>query len=165
VPRVLFLVLAAVASRPDLAGAGRTDFSGAYTLKASKAASKILKRGSWTLRVVQGDPSIEISILKDGKLYDYYDAKLDGTQASYKSPGGPSGICRAQFKGGSLVLDTLVTTRPPGGSLLVQMHTRERWTLSSDGRTLTIRRDVDVPSEPLNGLQVVEPWSETYTRD
>jgi hypothetical protein len=155
-----------MASGPSLAGVGSTDFSGAYTLKASKGPSKILKRGSsWTLRVIQGDPSVQISALKDGSLYDYYDVKLDGTQASYRSPGGLSGICRAQLKRRSLVLDTLVTARPIGGSPLVQVHTRERWTLSSDGRTLTIQRDVDSPTVPLNGFQVIEPVSETYTRD
>jgi hypothetical protein len=75
------------------------------------------------------------------------------------------GTSQTQFKGKSLAVDIFVVTTPTPNGPKVQIHTKERWELSSDLKTLTIRKEVDFPTVPLGGFQVIEPWSEIYTRN
>ena len=152
------LICASVLWGPRLSAAERPDFSGTYTLKAKDNHT----RG--TLRVAQTDNAVEIARVTDGEP-STYQLRLDGTEAPYVSPGGARGTCAARLKGKSLLLDMTVTARPQANGPVVQMRTRERWSLSSDAKTLTIRNDVDFPNMPLDGFQVVKPWSDIYTRD
>jgi hypothetical protein len=146
-----------------LEGAEKPDFTGSYTLTGTKGSVKVEKGSSWMLKAIQGDTEIEITKIIDGKP-DNYKARLDGTEAVYTSPGGVKGTCTARLKGKALMLQTLVSSRPQSGGPLVQIRTRERWTLSPDGKTLTIRNEVDSPTLALPGFQLEEPWTELYTR-
>jgi hypothetical protein len=146
--------------------ADKRDFSGSYTLKENTKAPKLEKSEAWTIRVNQTESAIEVTRVMDGHQ-NLNKFPLDGSEGPYTSPGGPTGTCKAQFKSKYLILDTFVTTHPQPNAPAVQMHTKERWELSSDATTLKIRTDVDFPqfSGTLNGFQVVEPWSEIYTRN
>lgn len=149
---------------PEAAGTDRPDFSGSYTLTGTKGASKTKRATASLLQVIQTGAEIEVSRTFDGKAY-LNRLKLDGTEGEYRSEGGAQGTSTARFKGKALIIDTQVTTRPQANGPAVQIHTRERWTLSSDLRTLIIRSDVDFPNSGLGGFQVIEPWSEIYTRN
>jgi hypothetical protein len=63
---------------------------------------------------------------------------------------GIAGKCKAQFKGKNLILSSFVTTHPQLNGPGAQMHTKERWELSSDSKVLTIHSDVDFPGKPVN---------------
>jgi hypothetical protein len=146
------------------------DFSGSYTLIKTKGAMEMKKGSSWTIKIVQTESAIEITKIVEGNV-DACKAKLDGTEAPYTSPGGAKGTCAARFNGKTLILDTLVSDRIRSIAVngqtrivRVQMHTRLTWRLSSDGRTLTIRNEVDSPTFPLGGVKVIEPWTEIYAR-
>jgi len=147
-------------------GAGKLDFSGSYTLKKSTSAAKPANGEVWVLRVSQGESASEVTRVQNGHLY-VNKFPLDGSEGQYVSPGGPTGTCRGQLKSKYLILDLFVTSHPQLNGPAVQMHTKERWELSSDSKTLKIRTEVDFPqfSGTLNGFQVVEPWSETYVRN
>jgi hypothetical protein len=147
--------------------ADKPDFSGAYTLRGIKGGFKMKKGDSWTLRVVQGEAVIEITKVMDvHQNTNKY--RLDSTQGVYDSPGGPKGTCTARFKGKSLILDAFVTMHAQPNGPVVQIHTRERWELSLDSKTLTIRTDLDgyVQLGASRGFtKSPERWSEIYWRD
>lgn len=144
----------------------KRDFSGLYTLKEKTKDPQVQKGEVWTLRVIQTPAAIKVTRVGEGHQ-NVNKFPLDGSEGPYVSPGGPTGTCKAQFKSKYLILDTFVTTRPQANGPAVQMHTRERWELSPDTKTLKIRSDVDFPqfTGTLNGFQVVEPWSEIYIRN
>jgi hypothetical protein len=147
-----------------LVAAERPNFSGSYTLKSGKGDSKSSKGSVWTLSVTQTDLAIEVTRVMDGqKNVNRY--SLDGTEGTYTSPGGLPGQCKGQFKGKNLILESVVPTHPLPNGPALDLHTRERWELSSDLNKLTIHNDVDVHQIPLNGYQVIEPWTETYIRN
>lgn len=43
------------------------------------------------------------------------------------------------------------------GSTVEVVKTKERWPFSSDGKTLTIKNDVEFPNSGLGSFQVIEP--------
>jgi hypothetical protein len=147
-------------------GADKLDFSGSYTLKKTTSAAKPAKGEVWVLRVSQSESAIEVTRVLNGHKY-VNKFPLDGSEGTYVSPGGPTGTCKGQLKSKYLILESFVTSHPQLNGPAVQMHTKERWELSSDLNALRIRTDVDFPqfSGTLNGFQVVEPWSETYVRN
>jgi hypothetical protein len=164
---VFSLLLAALLGLKSTAvAADKRDFSGLYMLKEKTKQPKPEKGEAWTLRVTQTATAVEVTRVMDSHQ-NVNKFPLDGSEGPYVSPGGPTGTCKAQLKSKYLILDTFVTSHPQPNGPAVQMHTRERWELSSDSKTLKIRTDVDFPqfSGILNGFQVVEPWSEIYTRN
>jgi hypothetical protein len=142
---------------------GLPDFSGSYTISGGKGSFKFKKGMSQSLQVNQTAVALEITKTVNGTAIANR-LPLDGSVGAYNSQGGPKGECTARFKGKSLVVDYVVTTHPQPNGPPVQIHTRERWELSSDAKTLTIRTDVDFTNSPLKDFQLVEPWSEIYTR-
>ena len=147
-------------------GADKLDFSGSYTLKKTTGAAKPAKGEVWVLRVSQSESAIEVTRVLNGHQY-VNKFPLDGSEGAYVSPGGSTGTCRGQLTSKNLILNSFVTSHPQLNGPAVQMHTKERWELLSDLKTLRIRTDVDFPqfSGTLSGFQVVEPWSETYVRN
>lgn len=158
----LFLALGSVIS---YAGEGdKPDFTGSFSLSAVKGALKITKADPWLLRIAQTDQDIEITKMADGKSTTNR-FKLDGTESPYTTESGVKGVSKARIKGKTLIVETLVIVHPKSNGPAVQTHTKEQWKLSSDLKTLTIRNEVDFPNSGLGGLQLVEPWSEVYTRE
>jgi hypothetical protein len=141
----------------------KVDFSGSYVLSGGKGSFQFKKGMDWTLNVAQTENTIEVTRIIDGKQNKNI-FNMDGSEGAYTSSGGVEGICKAQWKGKTLILEVLVTSLPQNNRPAVQIHTKQRWELSSDSRTLTVRTDVDFPGSPLGDFQVIEPWSEIYTR-
>ena len=139
-------------------------FSGSYTLKKTSGAARPGRDS--VLRVTQSESAIAVTRELNGRQY-VNNFRLDGSEGKYVSPGGATGTCKAQRKSKSLILDSFVTTHPQPDGPAVEMHTRERWELSKDSTTLKIHTDVNFPqfSGTLSGFQVVEPWTEIYTRN
>ncbi len=121
-----------------------------------------LKKGElWTLTVTQSDTSIEVTEVNDGKpTTNKY--PLDGKEGPYVSPGGMNGACKGQFKKSALILESVVVSRAQPNSAPVQIDTKERWELSGNMKTLTIHVDINIPNAP---IQLVNPWSEIFTRN
>jgi hypothetical protein len=150
-----FLCLAATMSAAD-----RSGFSGSYTLTGTEGP-KFEKGTVQRLRVVQTDASIEVTQTIDGHPYtNVY--PFDGKEGVYVNSAGVKGTCKGQSKRNYLILETFVTTRPDLNSPLVQIHTKQKWELSRDRKTLTIRFNVDSPQSALN---FIEPWTDIYKRD
>jgi hypothetical protein len=98
------------------------------------------------LEVVQSENDIEITRVESGKRTTSR-CPFNGPEGDYTSPGGVAGKCKAQLKGKNLIVESVVLTHPQP-TATVRMHTKERWQLSSDSKTLTIKSDVDFPDSP-----------------
>ena len=77
---------------------------------------------------------------------------------------GQQGTGKAQFHGKSLIVDGFVThmESSSGG---MEIHAKEKWELSSDGRTLSINVHIDFPKSPLEGYGAIEPDRSTRGTD
>ena len=115
------------------------------------------------MEVSQADSTIEVTTNQNG-LRTKNKFLFSGAESIYVSPGGVKGTSKTQLKGKTLTIETFINSSPTPNGNAVQLHTRERWELSSDSKTLTIHQQVDSPSVP-GGFQVIEPWSEIYTRN
>jgi hypothetical protein len=139
----------------------KINFSGSYTLTRHENSEKTSKETVKILTVVQSENSIGITEVEEGHT-NTYQYPLDGGEGVYVSPGGIKGTCKGQLKKNYLVLDSLVTTRPQSNGPAVQIHTKQKWELSADLKTLKIRFDIDSPQSPIN---LLDPWTEIYTRN
>jgi len=77
---------------------------------------------------------------------NYQSVPLNGAEGDYTSPGGVTGKCKAQLNDKYLVLESVVVARPNAPPM--RIHTKERWQLSADSKTLTIKSSVDFPDVP-----------------
>ena len=155
------LVCILLCSEAATFAADRPDFSGAYTLTASKGSMKFEKGNVKTLSVAQTETSIEVTESEGGRrTTNSY--PLNGKESAYVSPGSVKGTCKGRFKKNYLILESVATTHPQANGPAVQIHTKQKWELSPDLKTLNIHVDVDSPQSPIN---VVEPWTEIYTRN
>jgi hypothetical protein len=59
-----------------------------------------------------------------------------------------AGKCKVQVKPKYLILESVVLTRPQQAAPPLRIHTKEKWQLSADTKTLTIKSDVDFPDVP-----------------
>jgi hypothetical protein len=92
---------------------------------------------------------------------------FNGSDGDYTSPGGGSGRCKAQLKAKQLILESVVAARPQPTTPAVHMHTKERWQLSTDAKTLIIKSDVDFldfPSDLSAALAGTTSRTTKYTR-
>ena len=119
-----------------------------YTGKYSLQEHKNVPVGSDPdIEVVQTEKDVEVATIDHGKrTTNHY--PLNGMEGDYISPGGVPGRCAAQFKGKQLILESTVAKRPQPNAPIVRLHTKQRWQLSGDSRTLTIQTDVDFPDFP-----------------
>jgi hypothetical protein len=144
----LFVTLALA----QAAGAGKPDFTGTW------ANGGTAKGSSTLMRVEYRDPALEVSILKEtvatevslgAGLRSHGTYTTDGTETVAKDHG--SGEVRSwksvYWSGDSLVFQTLAKR---GYRVTV---TRETWTLSNQGHTLTVAtRTVDMDGVTENAL-------------
>ena len=146
--RAVWAVCAAVVLTLVSARSSASDkiiFSGKYV--ADQAKNSPEGENASTLEVVQSDDSVEITRVELGKKTVSH-CPLNGSDGDYTSPGGLSGKCKAQLKQKYLMLESVVLTRSQQAASSVRMHTKEKWQLSSDAKTLTIKSDVDFPDFP-----------------
>jgi hypothetical protein len=150
---VMSFALVAAWSPNTALASDKVNYSGKYSLQGRKTASG--SQSDLTLNVVQNEDSIEVSRVEHGRRTTSR-CPFNGSEGEYTSPGGVPGKCRAQLKGKYLVLHSVVVTRPQPTGPPVRVHTRERWQLSADSRTLTIRTDVDFPSSPVGASAALD---------
>ncbi len=136
--------LMACSGTPGMA-ADKANYSGKYSLQGRKTASG--NKIDSTIEVVQSDDHIEITRVEQGsRTTNRY--PLNGSEGTYTSPSGLVGKCKAQLKDKYLVLEAEVTSKPWPNAPPVRIHTKERWQLSSDAKTLTVKSDMDFPDAP-----------------
>jgi len=160
----LLLLGPSLGLEPGLGAAEGQDFSGSYTLTGAKGDFDFSRDTVWTLSVVQTAAAIEVTRVMDGRA-SVNRFPLDGAKGGYTSPAGVQGKCKGQLKGKNLILESVVVTYPARNRPGFDTRTRERWELSANSKTLTIRNDVDYPESSLEGLHVAQPWTEIYTRN
>src|SRR6201999_804157 len=116
------------------------------------------------IHVHQDQSAIEVTRIFDGKETSNR-FPLDGTEGKYVSEGGIPGTCKGQLKSKNLILESVVVTHPQSNAQAVLLHTKERWDLSGDLKTLKIHSEIDFPqyTQTLHGFQVVPPWTDIYT--
>jgi hypothetical protein len=120
------------------------NYTGKYSLQERKNGLVI---SDSDIEVVQTENDLEVTTIHGGKrTTNRY--PFDGSEADYVSPGGVPGKCKGQFKGRQLILDSTVASRPQPNAPIVRQHTKQRWQLSADSKTLTIQTDVDFPDVP-----------------
>lgn len=122
----------------------QASFSGTYSEGPAKGKSADSTHS--TLEVVQSDQAIEISRVASGKNTTSK-CPFDGTEGEYTSSGGVPGKCKAKLKGRDLLIESVVIARQPPGAPM-RIHTKERWQLSKDAKTLTVKSEVDFPDAP-----------------
>ena len=123
----------------------KLNFSGKYVVDQAKKSSE--GENDSILEVIQNDDSVEITRVELGKKTVSH-CPVNGSDGDYTSPGGVSGKCKVQVKPKYLILESVVLTRPQQTASPLRMHTKEKWQLSADAKTLTIKSDVDFPDVP-----------------
>ena len=150
-----------VAGSPKAGLAADQNYSGKYSAERLKKTPP----GSTdsTLEVVQNEDNIEITRVKLGKKTTTR-YPFNGSLGDCTSSDGGSGKCKAQLKGKDLIIESaVVIQQQPTGA--VRMHTKERWQLSNDAKTLTIKLDVYFPDPPAGISRVMSNTVTTkYTR-
>ncbi len=136
----IFLIVLGYAI-PLIAGDADRDFSGKWVLDAAASNVQSLGPVEPSLRVSQGDAGLLVS---SGAMQWSY--ALDGSETR-KRIGQESRNSVTKWEGSALIVNTLVS-----GS---QEYTvMDRWTLSRDHNTLTIRRELSRAGTPSEGTLV-----------
>ncbi len=168
----LFLMLAMILL-PTLAMAATPDFSGSWA-KDSASSDLVPNLMYWMTRVPpaaprsgvgggQRAPQVVMTIQQDAK--GLRQAESQNTVRNYVLDGSPhtratdTGIQKAEVTA-KLLADSLVieTTEPFGGMPgNVAVKVKEVWSLSADGKTLTILTTRDIPARH-------QEYKEVYTR-
>jgi hypothetical protein len=156
----LFLCAALCAAATSYA-ADRTNFAGSYTLTPRKESRKSEKETVKTLTVIQTESAIDVTEV-EGERTKTYRYPLTGQDGTYVSPTGIRGTCKGKLRKNDLILESFVTTRPDPNGPPIQIHTKQKWELSPDLKTLRIHVEVDSPQSPIN---LVDPWTDVYTRN
>lgn len=155
------LIFLATLYAPVVASAANMpDFSGSYTLKSVKGEDKPDPTDALSLQIAQTVDEIKITTVTDGN---------PSTESFPLSQGGHCGgtiaadsKCTAQWTGKLLELEMVYTAHPTENGPEIEMHTRERLQLSSDGKTLTIRTETKAPEYP--ALEMTPATTEVYDR-
>jgi hypothetical protein len=141
--------------------ADKINYSGKYALQGRKAAVS-----DSTLEVIQDQDNVEVIRVERGrKTTNRY--PLDGSDEDCTSSGGVPGKCKAQLKDKYLVLESVIAVSPQPNAPSIRIHTKERWQLSADSKTLTVKSNVDFPDAPAEVSGVVGAevsGTEKYTR-
>lgn len=158
--RVGLIFLVGLCASLAASAANMPDFSGAYTLKSVKGEDKPGPGDALSLQIAQTADEIKITTVTDGN---------PSTDIFPLTQGGHCGgavaadsKCTAQWTGKLLELETVYTAHPTENGPEIEMHTRERLQLSSDGKTLTVRTETKAPDYP--ALEVTPATTEVYEK-
>lgn len=136
------------------------DFSGSYTLKSVKGEDKPDPTDALSLQIAQTADEIRITTVTDGhpstEIFSIGQAGHCGQTA------GADSKCTAQWTGKLLELEMVYTAHPTENGPEIEMQTRERLQLSSDGKTLTIRTETKAPDYP--ALEMTPATTEVYAK-
>ena len=140
---IAFVSIGALIAIQCALAAGPLNFSGKY----SEIASKSVINSDSGLEVLQDDSGIEITrVESEGRTTSR--CPFGGADGNYVSPRGIRGTCKAYLKGRFLFVESLIVTHPQPAGSSVRIHTKERWELAADSKTLTIKSDSDFPDFP-----------------
>jgi hypothetical protein len=120
--------------------ATKPDFSGNYSAQQKKGDKAI----KVSLRVTQTDSAVQVTRIYGEKSVTN-SFPLDGSEGDYTTEAGVRGKCKAQLKGDTLVLESLVASHPSAGAPSIRFDTIEEWRLSADTKTLTIKAEIKSP--------------------
>jgi len=150
--KCLACVLLALAFGVNAGVAAGKNYSGKYSLQVQRHASG--NNAGSTIEVVQNEDSIDVTRVEQGtRTSNRY--PLNGGDGDYTSSGGVRGKCKAQLKDKYLVLESVVAATPEPNAPPMRVHTKERWQLSADAKTLTVKSDMDFPDAPSRVSAVV----------
>jgi hypothetical protein len=139
---VALVVLAAAAIPHAGFAAGNLNFSGKFVHRGDKSRSDL--DPEVTLEVVQTEQAIQITRAdQGGKTSNRF--LLNGAQEDCVSATGVPAKCKAQIKGKSLILETIIESKDQSSGALVHIRNVEQWQLSGDSKTLTVKLRVDFP--------------------
>ena len=142
--------------------ATKPDFSGNYAALQKKSNKAI----TTSMRVVQTESAVEVTrIYGDKSVTNRF--LLDGSEGDYTTETGVRGKSKAQLKNDTLVLESLVASRPNANAAPLRFHTIEEWRLSADTKTLTIKTEIKCPDMPADVMAAAfpnNPRTEKYQR-
>jgi hypothetical protein len=142
--------------------ATKPDFSGNYAAQKKKSDKAITA----SMRVVQTESAVEVTrIYGDKSITNRF--LLDGSEGDYTTETGVRGKSKAQLKNDTLVLESLVASRPNANAPSLRFDTIEEWRLSADTKTLTIKTEIkcpDMPAEVMAAAFPNNPRTEKYQR-
>jgi len=144
----------------------KPDFSGTYAAEQKESGKRTAPPD--TLRVVQTEVAIEVTLLHgDKSLTNRF--PLDGSEGDYITERGVRAKCKAQLNNETLVLEILTvsppTPTPNGESKSTRFRTIEKWRLSKDMNTLTIKTEIKSPDvSPAIMAAAFHPMPEKYRR-
>lgn len=150
----------------------KIDFSGSWELDASKSklgermrvesmtmnvshTDKELKIESTTKRAMRAEGEMRGGGANFGRGGGFGDGpqtttySLDGKETKTEIPGIPSATLKAKWeKDGKLQLSSIRSFETPMG--VMSTSTKETWSLSEDGKTLTVKRETETPRGTMN---------------
>lgn len=123
-------------SNPDLSGTWKLNLQKSRLLKTSQIHSEILV-------IKCSGLSIEMSYTTDGKE-SKHSYVADGKERTLQEVQGGEVVTKARWKKAVLIVETEARLKMPdqpnfNGTSVI--HTKDRWTLSSDGRSLSVELD------------------------
>jgi hypothetical protein len=140
----------------------KPNFSGNYAAQQKKSDKAITA----SVRVVQTESAVEVTrIYGDKSVTNRF--PLDGSDGDYTTETGARGKCRAHMKNDTLVLESLVASRPNANAPSLRFDTIEEWRLSADAKTLTIKTEIKCPDMPADVMAAAfpnNPRTEKYQR-
>jgi hypothetical protein len=141
---VICIATLMISQRVGLAASIPT-FTGRYTHPAEGNRSDL--DSVVILDVVQREETIEITRVFSGGKTSRNLYSLNGTEENCISLIDLSAKCKAQLKGRSLILETVVVSNDASKERqsLVHVRTVDKWQLSGDSKTITIRSYLDFP--------------------
>jgi hypothetical protein len=140
----LFAVLTAVAAAQQV-----PDFSGTYVLKSParsdsyNSASSNVMVGRVITKVVQDSNSVEVVFRSVGRGTFTCKYNLDGSEIQSAEPDGTPTVEHAEIKGKTLVIRSSIKVAT-GALKGVPVLRTEKWELSKNVRTLTVRQRTEV---------------------
>lgn len=135
------------------------DFSGDYATQQKKSDKAITA----SLHVVQTDSAIEVTrIYGDKSVTNRF--PLDGSDGDYTTETGVRGKCRAQLKNDTLELESLVAEHPKVNAPTIRFDTIEKWRLSADTKTLTIKTEIKSPDVSADVMAAAFPNNSQTTK-
>lgn len=137
-----FLLFGAMALAATVQANAKPNFSGEWKLNASKSEfGPMPAPASRTDKIKHEDPSLKINTSSSGPQGDVnFDLSYttDGTETTNQIRGNPT-KSTAKWDGDALVIVTKAKFQDNDITL------NDRWTLSEDGKTLTIQRKITAP--------------------
>jgi hypothetical protein len=135
-------------------GQQNPDFSGVYVMKSLTTSTSIVRAYPWKtlegktlLKVVQNGSALEVALTSDGKTIT--NTYVLGSESQNTESDGTPTSDRAEMKGKTLVIHSSLHIRS-GALQGIPVQDIQKWSLSSDSKTLTIRGRYQIGMERMS---------------